>query len=148
MLVGLVVSEGHTLMRSFSYEPEFKLMWLLGMAVSIAWMRLALFGPLTRKQLRVDPAAGVLQVEDGGIFSFDEIGELSIVKRPDPPSRRRGTIMNFDLHASKLSGVLFSDFWNDKRTQKRFDALSTAMLVTGREPREVIRSYATRFSPP
>src|SRR5207249_2414180 len=28
------------------------------------------------------------------------------------------------------------------------DALSTAMLVTGREPREVIRSYATRFSPP
>src|SRR5204863_2065069 len=39
MLVGLVVSEGHTLMRSFSYEPEFKLMWLLGMAVSIAWMR-------------------------------------------------------------------------------------------------------------
>jgi len=34
------------------------------------------------------------------------------------------------------------------RTAVAADALSTAMLVSGREPRGVIRSYATRFSPP
>lgn len=129
-LVGVFFSEAHTMQRSFSYEPEFKLMWLLGMAVSIAWMRLGLFGTLTKNQLRVDPDAGVLQDDAGNIFHFDQIGELSIVKRPETnrTQRRTTTIMNFDLKCSGLEGTLFTDFWNEKRTQLRFDALSTAML--------------------
>lgn len=59
-------------------EIEYKLLAIGGATVCFLWFRRALFGTFTQKQLFVDPAAGVLQLEDGEITRLDELGELSI----------------------------------------------------------------------
>jgi hypothetical protein len=123
----VAVAELHTLGRALTYEPEFKLMWLLGMAVCLAWFRLSLFGSFSRHQLRVDPVAGVLHLADGTIVPFDQVGTLSLVERRDAYTGRRHTLMNYDLRASGLEGILYTNY-EKPRTQLRLDALATALL--------------------
>jgi hypothetical protein len=125
MLVGVFIGESHTTMRSFSYEPEYKLMLLLGLGVSFMWFRRALFGTFSKSQLFVDPIAGILQLEDGRIKHFDELGELSIVEGGSRVGRH--FIKDYFLKASKLDGWLFSS-QERPRTEKRLAALETARL--------------------
>ena len=126
MLVGVTIGESHTTLRELSYEPEYKLMLLLGYGVSFMWFRRALFGSFSKDQLYVDPAAGVLQLEDGSFARLDELGEISIKTRSQRSSDRRHTFTNHDLHAANV-GMLYTSLY-ESQTLRRRDALATAIL--------------------
>lgn len=129
MLVAVFVGEAHTTMRELSYEPEYKLMLLLGFTTCFLWFRRALFGTYSRHQLFVDPAAGVLRLEDGTFRRLDELGALSIKKVVQPPApRRRYSTAYYHLAAENVTGWLYSSMENEGHTKGRLDALATAVL--------------------
>ena len=128
ILVGVGISESHTLGRELAYEPEFKLLWLLGLAVALAWFRLSLFGTFTPHQLHVDPVTGVLQLVDKTIVPLGELGALSIVERTEKSVGQRYTFVTYDLRATTLEPRPLYSSSDRARTQRRLDALAAAIL--------------------
>jgi hypothetical protein len=96
------------------HEIEYKLIEAGALVVSLALVRYGLVGSKTERQLRVDPIAGVLQLEDGSIKRFDELGAL----RVDSDNR---------LMAASFVRPLYGSY-SKQHAQRRYDALQTAML--------------------
>lgn len=100
------------------HEIEYKLIEAGALVVSIAILRYALVGSKSEAQLRVDPIAGVIQLDDGKVMRFDELGEVTLFndKRGDAYLRAANVIRNL--------------YWSyrNAHTVLRYNALRTAML--------------------
>jgi hypothetical protein len=100
------------------HEIEYKLIEAGALVVSIAILRYALVGSKSEHQLRVDPIAGVIQLDDGKVMRFDELGEVTLYKD------KRGDAY---LRAANVMRNLYWSYRNS-HTELRYAALRTAML--------------------
>jgi hypothetical protein len=125
----LVLAVGEGIVAGGSSELEYTLLAVIGVAISVLWFRRALFGSFSASQLHVDVPGGSLQLADGRVRRFAELGPLSIVERRDEYNRRRRyRLTSYELRAANHDEVLFASY-EQAHTVKRLDALATAILA-------------------
>ena len=118
-LVGTAIVVGTTLnyiVFSNVHEIEYKMIEGGALVVSLAILRYGIVGSKTERQLRVDPIAGVLQLEDGAILRFDELGPVTLETRG-----------HYGVKAANRQQYLYLSY-RRSHTEKRYNALMTAML--------------------
>jgi hypothetical protein len=101
------------------HELEYKLIELGALAVSLGMLHYAVFGSKSERQLRVDPIAGVLQLEDGKHMRFDELGDVTLAVKNNAGYP--------ELRAANVERALY---WSHRLThvELRLAALQTALL--------------------
>jgi hypothetical protein len=98
------------------HDLEYALIEVSALVVAIAILRYALVGSESENQLRVDPIAGVVQLDDGKIMRFDELGAITLEVHT-----------SFGLKAANRQQYLYLSY-RRSHTEKRYNALMTAML--------------------
>ncbi len=90
-----------------------------------------LTGSWSKRQLRVDIAAGKLKLPDGSLRDLEALGELTIEKKPwkTQPTRMvvRAIMYDYLLRAANVGYYLFESNY-EAETKLRHDAVSAAVL--------------------
>ena len=100
------------------------LLAILGELVVLRIIVRGFTGSLSKRQLRVDVPAGMLQLESGKVIPLDEVGALQITYRR---GGQRG-VRWYELRAAGIPDTVLYESPYDSDTKKRFDALGDAVL--------------------
>ncbi|NVB77094.1 MAG: hypothetical protein HOV81_01745 [Kofleriaceae bacterium] len=122
---------GSSLELRWSPAEDLAYLAVLGSVVAILMIARGLTGSWSKRQLRVDVAAGKLKLPDGSLRDLDALGELTIEKKPmrNMPSRRviRVVLHDYLLRAANVGYYLFESNY-EAETKIRYDAVDAAVL--------------------
>jgi hypothetical protein len=117
---------------SYGKEPAAWLVPFAAIPFCLLIVVRGLVGSWSKNQLRVDVPAGLLQLEGGKIIPLAEIGEITIATRRDAYGKNRS--LWYQLKIAALPKLVLFESPFDTDTQKRFDALQSAVVQAALRP--------------